>query len=164
MKHVFFAVILFFFLSFVPENQGTSSILFWTAEELPAKIEVSLMRQDSSKVNQGKIEYLYKGVENPSCDHLNGLLFEKIPPGKYFFTAECYKPECEVCHGEGSYWQPIVHDDGTSSNQRGGKSKGNITGVWKTCTYCKGDGKAFYMSWTDVIEIGNYQCRTVLLK
>lgn len=143
--------------------QETAQVLFWTAQDWPCEvIAIEVYNSDSLLIASGKLKE--KFIENriPECADEKVLLIENLPPDSYFFIADCYKEECPVCHGEGSYWQPIVQDK--STKQVGIKTKANIEGTYKTCYVCKGDGASYSTIWKDSLSVEGKQCRSILLK
>lgn len=144
-------------------SQELSSLLFWTAQDWPCEfMKVEVFNTDTLIMAKGKLKEKFVQNRLPVCTDDKVLRIENLQPGFYFFVAECLKEECYVCHGEGSYWQPIIQDK--SMKQTGIKSKANIEGVYKTCHVCEGDGASSRTVWTDTLSLKSQQCRSVLLK
>ena len=161
--------LLLYFLFFTSnllaqEDTGSlSNLLFWTAQKWPCEfLEVEVYDQDTNLLYQGKLRDRFTENRIPNCEDEQTLILRDIAPGFYFFVAECYKEECYVCHGEGSYWQPIVQDKSTKST--GIKSKANMEGTWRTCHVCGGDGASSSTMWIDSLTLKSQQCRSILLK
>ena len=139
-----------------------SSLLFWTAQDWPCEyMKVELFNADTLVISSGKLKDKFTENRVPECTDEKVLKMENLAPGFYFFVAECFKEECYVCSGEGSYWQPIMQDK--SSKQTGVKSKGNIEGTWRTCHVCGGDGASSSTILMDTLSLKGQQCRSVLL-
>jgi len=145
------------------KSSDLSSLLFWTAQDWPCEfMEIRLFKADTTLVAKSKLKEKFRENRAPECNDSKVLEIENLNSGFYFFVAECIKEECYVCHGEGSYWQPIMQDK--SSKQTDVKSKGNMEGTWRTCYICNGNGASSSTIWMDTLTLKGQQCRTVLLK
>lgn len=148
----------------IDEPPFVASLVFWTAQEWKCEqIKITVYKADSTLYRENYLITKLRLDHIPECGEQGSLTIEQIEPGSYFFVADCSRELCSLCNGEGSYWQSIVHDQ-TSSGARGGKSKGDINGTWKTCHQCQGDGKAYRMMWVDTLTLFSNQCRSVLLQ
>mgnify|MGYP007024818054 FL=1 len=144
------------------QNKG-GNIVFWSAQEWECEyVKLDLYTLDTFLVYSGKLDQVYQGFEIPDCGEENTLSVPNIDVGNYFFVADCSREQCNLCAGEGSYWQPIVHYEAVK--QKGTRNKGNISGAWKTCYLCDGDGQASTTLWIDTLTIYFDKCRSVLLK
>lgn len=147
----------------IAQNSNNGNFVFWTAQDWKCEqIEISLYTSDSILWEKKYLRTKFTEARIPECHEDGSLTISNVPTGDYYFLADCNKELCPVCNGEGSYWQAIVHDE-TKSLARGGKSKGDITGTWKTCYTCNGDGAAFRIMWMDTLSIDTMQCRSILL-
>lgn len=166
MKKISLCILLFFVINNSKaqnDSLATADIVFWMAQKFECPfVEISLFDIDSNEVAVGKLSKIYKGTENPDCEEENALIFNNIPSGTYYFVANCEKSACAVCQGEGSYWQATVQNKGEESSV-GTKSKGHMSGSWKTCHYCAGKGNFSQILWIDTLILGENQCRIVLL-
>lgn len=161
-KYILLFLLIINFYAYSQSNKS-GSFVFWTAQDWKCdQIEISLFNADSSLYDKQYLRTKFTEARVPECNEEGSLTFLDVPPGAYYFLADCNKELCPVCGGEGSFWQPIVHDE-TKSLVRGGKSKGDITGTWKTCFTCNGDGAAFRIIWRDTLSLDTMQCRSILL-
>lgn len=164
-KIILYTLIFFCFQICKAQNDTneTADLVFWMAQKFECPfIEVQLFDLDSNLIRIGKLSKIYKGTENPDCEEENALIFNNIPSGTYYFNANCEKSACAICMGEGSYWQPTVQNKGEESSV-GTRSKGHMSGSWKTCHYCAGKGNFSQIIWIDNLILDENQCRIVLL-
>lgn len=144
-------------------QEADGNVVFWSAQDWACDfLKIDLYSQDSILVYSGKLDKTYKKFQIPLCGDENTLSVEKLSVGSYFFVADCSVEQCELCGGEGSYWQPIMHSK--TPKQNGATNKGNMDGTWRTCYLCGGNGKASTIMWVDTLNVYEDKCRSVLLK
>lgn len=144
-------------------QKKSGNIVFWSAQDWECDyVKLDLYNMDTVLVYSGKLDQVYKGFEIPECGEEHTLSVPNIDVGNYFFVADCTRERCGLCGGEGSYWQPIVQHE--VAKQKGTRNKGNISGAWKTCYLCDGEGQASTTLWIDTLTIYLDKCRSVLLK
>lgn len=157
---VFFSI---FFLLSTYSQDHFGEVLFWSAQQWECEfLKIDLYTADSTIVFSGKLDRVYKGFDLPICGHEQTLTATNMDTGSYFFVADCSTEQCGLCAGEGSYWQPIVHNKTARTSGTG--NKGNIEGTYKTCYLCDGVGQASTILWIDTLKVYENKCRSVLLK
>ena len=162
MRILLFLLILAMNSVSLAQNKG-GNIVFWSTQDWECDyVKLDLYTLDTLLVYSGKLDQVYKGFEIPECGGEYTLSVSNIDVGNYFFVADCTREQCGLCGGEGSFWQPIVHHE--AAKQKSTRNKGNISGAWKTCYLCDGDGQASTTLWIDTLTIYLDKCRSVLLK